>query len=127
MLKNVWTTNLINENGNPAANQIVIHFEHEDGTTGTIFQSYDSIIAVHTYTSLGQNLLLFPDWEYSKTTMKHFRTFLNGTSEFEYHSKPKFLKAIEIDNFIHEADKQIHIYDDNALENAVNEAIRKQF
>ena len=60
-------SNLINNNGNPAANQFVI--THNGAT---YFQSYNSVIAKYEN---GQ-LTITPRWDYSVTTRKHFYIFL---------------------------------------------------
>lgn len=49
-------------------NQFVI-----EGEGKTIFQSYDSTIAKIE----NRSLTLYPDWDYSKTTLKHLYLFLD--------------------------------------------------
>lgn len=61
-------TQLINSNGNPAANHFVISTDRSD-----YLQSYNSIVArIHMGT-----VTLGADWDYSKTTLKHLKLFLN--------------------------------------------------
>ena len=61
--------NIINNNGNRAANQFVIKHNGQ-----TYFQSYDSVIA--KYDENGR-LTVTPLWDYSATTRKHFYIFIN--------------------------------------------------
>lgn len=58
---------LINDNGNPAANQFVIN------ANGRVyFQSYDSVVAM-----IKDGVLYVTDkWDYSNTTRKHFYIFV---------------------------------------------------
>lgn len=59
---------LINNRGNGAMNQFVIR------TDKTLtFQSYDSTIAVVDY--YAKAVVIYPDWDYSKTTGKHRNIF----------------------------------------------------
>ena len=65
---------MINDRGNGAMNQFVIH----DGNA-LIFQSYSSLIAVVDYDT--NEITLGEDWDYSVTTGKHrnifFRDYAN--------------------------------------------------
>ena len=65
---------MINDRGNGAMNQFVIH----DGNA-LIFQSYSSLIAVVDYDT--NEIILGEDWDYSVTTGKHrnifFRDYAN--------------------------------------------------
>jgi len=58
---------LINNNGNPAANQFII-----TTTTATYFQSYNSVVAMIK----DGKLTLSDYWDFSKTTAKHLYIFL---------------------------------------------------
>jgi len=58
---------LINNNGNYAANQFVITTR-----TATYFQSYNSVVCKIQ----GGSVTLSSNWDYSKTTMKHLYIFL---------------------------------------------------
>ena len=60
-------TQLINWNGNAAANQFVITTNN-----ATYFQSYKSVVAKWD----GTNLILSNYWDYSRTTSKHLYIFL---------------------------------------------------
>lgn len=60
--------NLINNNGNRAANQFVI--THNGAT---YFQSYNSVVAKYEK----GRLTVTPLWDYSATTRKHFYIFVN--------------------------------------------------
>lgn len=59
---------MINNNGNGAMNQFVIH----DGNL-LMFQSYDSLIAIVNYDT--KEIILGEDWNYSVTTGKHRNIF----------------------------------------------------
>jgi len=65
-------TQMINSNGNPAANQFVIDAEH-----GQYFQSYNTVIAYKP--SNGDTVTVSSKWDFSATTLKHLKLFL-GTS-----------------------------------------------
>ena len=81
----LYVKNLNSErSGREVANQFVIE------TTGEYyFQSYNSLVAKVKYTGHGWTLALGPDWDYSRTTMKHLHAFLreywdcswNGSAE----------------------------------------------
>jgi len=71
-----------------AKNQMVIEDETNKVTT---FQSYKSLIA--EYNEKERTLVVYPDWDYSKTTMKYFKQFCNDyTLGIKYETKEKFLK-----------------------------------
>lgn len=59
--------------GNTVANQVVIQC-----TNGTIFQSYESIIAVRLRTD--GKLYVTDDFDYSKTTSKYLNVFCGYTA-----------------------------------------------
>lgn len=66
---------LINRNGNPAANQFVIHEDNGD----IAFQSYSSRVCeirFHGGMGFDKVVVLGRDWDYSNTTLKHLRIFL---------------------------------------------------
>lgn len=83
-------------------NQFVIDWENK-----TIFQSYDSTIAIIDYSS--KTITFWIDYDYSKTTSKHLKLFLNDYLSFYYDSKKELEKAIK-DWFI--KDFKV-IYDEN--------------
>lgn len=59
--------------GRPVANQFVVECKDR-----TYFQSYESLIAVVYWDSEERSykLALGPDWNYSRTTLKHLYVFL---------------------------------------------------
>lgn len=67
-MTNFNVRNLINDNGNAAANQFIINTPK-----ATYFQSYGSVVAK---IDRNGNLILSTDWDYSKTTIKHLYIFL---------------------------------------------------
>lgn len=77
---------LINDNGNPAANQFIIKTKK-----ATYFQSYDSIVCKLD----GINIVLSTDWEYSKTTMKHLYMFLRQNGYYNLSSAKEVRNAIK--------------------------------
>ena len=82
---------LINEKGNPAANQFVIN-----GNAGVYFQSYDSVIAQKNYDN--GKIYLSPSWDYSKTTLKHLYIFLRDFTRYGVYSKK------DVENYIKKGD-----------------------
>lgn len=80
--------NLVSEvSGKKAANQFVI----VDNGKYT-FQSYNSIICV--YDEVTGNLTIYKDWDYSKTTLKHFYSFLRNYTPYNVHSKQDLMQAV---------------------------------
>lgn len=61
--------NLLTSKGNAAANQFEITLDD-----GVVFQSYDSLIACKLNTG---DILLSHKWDYSVTTLKYLKVFLN--------------------------------------------------
>jgi len=76
------TTQLINRNGKPVANQFISISNGE-----TTFQSYSTIIAKKVETSNGEKIILDTKaLDYSQTTTKHLVTFLGYDSAKELRS-----------------------------------------
>jgi hypothetical protein len=76
------------ENLNGYANQFLITDKNR-----TTFQSYNSRIAeFNEETGL---LKLYEDWDYSNTTRRHFKSFINEHTPFTYENKAQWLKEIE--------------------------------
>jgi len=76
---------LINDNGNPAANQFVI-------TSGdrTFFQSYNSVVAM-----VKDRVLYVTDkWDFSNTTRKHFYIFVREYYKYGYGNRKAILNGI---------------------------------
>jgi len=93
-------TQLINDRGNAVVNHFVIH---RDGDR--YLQSYNSIVAKidNHYSPLQETLIclqpfklvtLGSDWDYSRTTLKHLRTFLGDALGF-VSSTAELRKAIK--------------------------------
>ncbi len=60
----------------------------------TVFQSYDSKICA--YDSSTSTLYLYGDiWDYSNTTRKYFKEFINYYTIYTYEDKKEWLKMIE--------------------------------
>ena len=67
MRKNINVYQMINDRNNPAANQIIIEVGNN-----IFFQSYSTMIAKYDK----DKVYATDDWDYSKTTAKHFYIFL---------------------------------------------------
>lgn len=79
-------TQLINDNGNPAANQFVIKTKK-----ATYFQSYRSVVCKID----GINIVLSMNWDYSNTTRKHLYIFLRQNGYYSLSSAKEVRKAIK--------------------------------
>ena len=76
---------LINDNGNPAANQFIIKTKK-----ATYFQSYDSVVCK----LYGVNIVLSTNWDYSNTTRKHLYMFMRQNGYYNLSSAKEVRKAI---------------------------------
>ena len=72
-------------------NHFVIYYRDNEKTL-TVFQSYKTIIAILEGDKLYINWLY---WDYSKTTLKHLKIFINEYTSFDYESKTQFAKLIK--------------------------------
>lgn len=79
---------------NPKANQ---EEEHKDII---VFQSYNSIIA-YFMPSTNELFLNWNKWDYSKTTLKHLKLFINTYTGYYYETKQQFIKLISCHSNIH--------------------------
>lgn len=79
-------TQLINDKGNPAANQFIRRTDK-----ATYFQSYQSVVCKLD----GINIVLSTDWEYSNTTRKHLYMFLRQNGYYNLSSANDVRKAIK--------------------------------
>lgn len=77
---------LINDNGNPAANQFVIRTQK-----AIYFQSYQSVVCKLD----GINVVLSLDWDYSNTTRKHLYIFLRQNGYYGLTSARAIRNAIK--------------------------------
>lgn len=83
-------TNLKSDNGRAVANQFLI----EDSARHLkAFQSYDSMVAI--YNTETKDLTLGKDWDYSQTTLKYFKQFVNRHTPYCYNDKKSFVKFME--------------------------------
>jgi hypothetical protein len=80
---------LINDNGNAAANQFVIKTEN-----ATYFQSYRSVICKLD----GINVILSRNWDYSNTTRKHLYIFFRQNGYYNLSSAKEVRDAIKNGN-----------------------------
>lgn len=80
--------NVVNTNGNTVPNQFII----TDGSR-VAFQSYDSLIA--EYDREAGKMELHSEWDYSRTTLKYFKQFIEDETPFIYDTKAKFEKYLD--------------------------------
>jgi len=86
-MKKTKIENMTSIRGNKISNQFVIR--QEDKTT---FQSYDSVVCDWN----GTTLYLYDNvWDYSNTTRKYFKSFLEEETNINYESRKDFIKQIE--------------------------------
>lgn len=71
--------NILNQNGNPASNQLEI-LVHNENTITNIFQSYNCIIAQINYNTECNNILIIDNKAYvhSITTTKHLNIWMDN-------------------------------------------------
>ncbi len=77
---------LINDNGNPAANQFIIKTKK-----AVYFQSYSSVVCKLD----GVNIVLSSNWDYSNTTRKHLYIFMRQNGYYNLSSAKDVRKAIK--------------------------------
>ena len=70
-------------------NQFVITYTKPNGFRVYSFQSYDSLIAVYD-TEDGKLYINWYKWDYSKTTMKHLKMFIEDWTIYNYVDKKSF-------------------------------------
>lgn len=76
------------------ANQFLIWNSTPEMTTLT-FQSYKSPVATLERRGSEETLILHGNtWDYSNTTRKHFKLFINEHTHFRYEDKKQWLKEI---------------------------------
>ena len=92
--------NMINDRGNKIANQFILTDESKK-----VFQSYKTSICEWDFNT--KTLVLNGDWwDYSNTTRKYFKKFINEETSLTYESKKQFLKEIEQnDNIVVKGDE----------------------
>ena len=83
---NYSVTQLINDCGNPAANQFVIKTEK-----ATYFQSFKSVVCKLD----GTSIILSNHWEYSNTTRKHLYIFFRKNGFYSLSSAKDVREAIK--------------------------------
>lgn len=70
-------------------NQFVITYTKFSGYRVYSFQSYSSLIAVYDYED-NKLYINWRKWDYSKTTLKHLKMFVNEWTSFRYETKQQF-------------------------------------
>lgn len=73
-------------------NQFVIYYNNKDENI-LCFQSYKSLIAIY-YTSNKKLYLNYSYFDFSKTTSKHLKLFINRFTIYNYETKQELLKLI---------------------------------
>ena len=91
---------LINEKGNPAANQFVINTKK-----AVYFQSYNSVVCKLD----GANIVLSSNWDYSNTTRKHLYIFLRQNGYHTFCTAKDMRNAIKNGNIILEKVPSLNI------------------
>lgn len=75
-------------------NQFVIYFNDSNGEKVICFQSYKTLIAI--YHPVNQKLYInYHYWDYSKTTRKHLKLFINEYTPYDYYTRHGFMGEIE--------------------------------
>lgn len=80
-------------------NQFVITYCSNDNLY-ICFQSYKTLIAIYDYSN-NELYINWSMWDYSKTTMKHLKVFVNRYTTFKYENKSQFMKEITNNNSIY--------------------------
>ena len=80
-------------------NQFVINYIKPNTFRVLVFQSYKTIIAIYDQETK-QLYINWYYWDYSKTTMKHLKIFINEYTYFTYENKQQFLKEINTNSSI---------------------------
>lgn len=75
-------------------NQYLITFRDSDGKELKAFQSYKELIALYDVSS-NTLYISWRYWDYSKTTLKHLKAFVNEQTPFEYQNKAQFINLIK--------------------------------
>ena len=78
---------------------ISINYIKPNNFSVLVFQSYKTIIAIYDYETK-QLYINWVYWDYSKTTMKHLKIFINKYTYFSYENKQQFLKEINNNSLI---------------------------
>ena len=78
-------------------NQFIITYVDNEGTKYLCFQSYKTLIAVFTTTPDYKHELIisWQNWDYSKTTLKHLKWFINRFTGFHYENKQQFITVLK--------------------------------
>lgn len=73
-------------------NQFIIYYNDNVKDVHLVaFQSYNTLIAILKGGVLFVN---WSYWDYSKTTLKHFKKFVNEYTPFNYENKQQFINLI---------------------------------
>ena len=73
-------------------NYIIIKENYSNFTSLVKFYSYKSLVAIYDKNAKILNITNL--WDYSQTTLKQFKNFINNYTCFEYKTKKEFEKII---------------------------------
>lgn len=81
-------------------NQFAVWFRNNDDVECVAFQSYRTLIAIYVRGDYferrpDQLFINWQMWDYSKTTLKHLKIFINELTPYHYETKAQFLKEIK--------------------------------
>lgn len=93
-MKNIKVYNFESIRGNKIPNQFLIKVTNDEGQMENIFQSYETIIAKYNVTT-GKLVLDKRYWDYSRTTLKYLKMFLEENTYIDYDTKAKFEKLMQ--------------------------------
>ena len=83
--------NMTSDKGNKVANQFIISEQTDQGLK-VCFQSYKNRICEYRN---GKLYLNGDMWDYSNTTRKHFKQFINEYTPFTYEDKEQWIEFIK--------------------------------
>ena len=86
-------------------NQFVIWLKDKDNNDIIAFQSYKTLIAVYyagSYEDKRPDMLEinWSMWDYSKTTLKHLKMFVDEYTSFHFENKHQFAQEIRVNDCI---------------------------
>lgn len=89
--------NMTNDNQKPIANQFILIGAY-GGEECIAFQSYKSVCAV--FIKQTNTLILGKHWDFSPTTTRYLKKFINEFTTFVYDNKRQFFSCVMTDNDI---------------------------
>ena len=74
-------------------NQFVIEYKKPNNDCVVCFQSYSTLICIYN-SETKQMVVNWRYWDYSKTTLKHFKIFVNTFTQYEFINKLQFIREL---------------------------------